>query len=270
MVRSNVRTKARRGVGAARQFIEMQIQKGVWKAGEQLPPERDLVDRFGVSRNTLRKTLKDMEAEGIISRHVGRGTYVSQPGAHMSADRGDTLFQKIQQSSPSEVMDLRLMLEPQSGELAASRATKTDLAAMEKCLRGCERAGTVAEFEDWDGRLHQTIVSAARNQLLTDIYDAINGVRHSAEWGKLKERSLTSERRALYIEQHRTIVAALSERDPERARQEIRRHLVAVGSLRGCDACAKFHIRISVIAPSLTLRKRTQGNTFAAAMEMSA
>jgi len=228
MPRSNIRTKARRSVGAARQFIEMQIEKGLWKAGEQLPPERDLVERFGVSRNTLRKTLKEMEAEGAIVRHVGRGTFVSQRDALPAAANDDPLIQKIQRSSPSEVMDLRLMLEPQSGEMAASRATMNDLAAMEKCLKGCEDAKTVAEFEDWDGRLHQTIVSSARNQLLSDIYDAINSVRHSAEWGKLKERSLTSERRALYIEQHRAIVTALNERDSERARQEIRRHLIAV------------------------------------------
>lgn len=228
VTRSNVRTKARRGVGAARQFIETQIEKGVWKSGEQLPPERDLVARFGVSRNTLRKTLKEMEADGAISRHVGRGTFVGQRPPLPTVAANDTLLRKIQQASPSEVMDLRLMLEPQSGELAASRATMNDLAAMEKCLTGCENAKTVTEFEEWDGRLHQTIVSAARSQLLSDIYDAINSVRHSAEWGKLKERSLTSERRTLYIKQHRIIVGALNERDPERARQEIRRHLVAV------------------------------------------
>jgi GntR family transcriptional repressor for pyruvate dehydrogenase complex len=233
MPRANIRTRARRSVNAARQYIEMQIEKGLWKAGEQLPPERDLVERFGVSRNTLRKTLKEMEAEGVIVRHVGRGTFVSErdslPAAPIAGpNNDDPLIRKIQRSSPSEVMDLRLMLEPQSGEMAASRATMNDLAAMEKCLKGCETAKSVAEFEDWDGRLHQTIVSSARNQLLSDIYDAINSVRHSAEWGKLKERSLTSERRALYIEQHRTIVTALQERDPERARQEIRRHLIAV------------------------------------------
>jgi DNA-binding FadR family transcriptional regulator len=58
-----------------------------------------------------------------------------------------------------------------------------DLAAMETCLKGCEDARSVAEFEEWNGRLHQTIVAAARNRLLSDIYDAINGVRRSTEWG---------------------------------------------------------------------------------------
>lgn len=228
MSRPNVRTKARRGVAAALAFIEEQIDSGAWKDGEQLPPERDLVDRFGVSRNTLRKGLVELERQGKIFRHVGRGTFVApaKPNPHSRQD--DALTQKIHRASPSEVMDLRLMLEPQSGELAASRATMDDLAAMEECLRGCENAKDVAEFEEWDGRLHQTIVASARNQLLSDIYDAINGVRRSAEWGKLKERSLTGERRAAYIRHHRAIVTALRDRDPERARQEIRQHLIAV------------------------------------------
>jgi DNA-binding FadR family transcriptional regulator len=103
-----------------------------------------------------------------------------------------------------------------------------DLAAMETCLKGCEDARSVAEFEEWNGRLHQTIVAAARNRLLSDIYDAINGVRRSTEWGKLKERSLTAERRAAYIRHHRAIVTALNERDAERVRREIRNHLIAV------------------------------------------
>lgn len=228
MPRRNVRTKARRGVVAALAFIDEQIENGVWKDGEQLPPERQLVDRFGVSRNTLRKSLKQLEAAGKISRHIGRGTFVTASRPHTRTREDDALTRKIHRASPSEVMDLRLMLEPQSGELAASRATSDDLAAMEACLKGCENAGSVSEFEEWDGRLHQTIVSAARNQLLADIYDAINGVRNSTEWGKLKERSLTAERRAAYIRHHRAIVTALTDRDAERARKEIRNHLIAV------------------------------------------
>ena len=243
--KSNIRKKARQGIAAALAFIEEQIASGVWEAGEQLPPERELVERFGVSRNTLRKGMKELEHAGKIARHVGRGTFVTRgnmipakqdPQSHQGppasgrtdAAGRDALTQKIHRASPSEVMDLRLMLEPQSGELAASRATMDDLALMEHCLRGGEEAKSVADFEEWDGRLHQTIVACARNQLLSDIYEAINGVRRTAQWGTLKERTLTSERRASYIRQHRAIVTALRERDSGRARQEIRDHLIAV------------------------------------------
>jgi len=223
---SNIRIKARHGAAAAVAFIEEQIAQGVLKEGDQLPPERELVSRFGVSRNTLRRSLKELENAGKIFRHVGRGTFVRSE--RIVVHQNDALTQKIQRSSPLEVMDLRLMLEPQSSELAATRATANDFNVMKECLKGCENAASVAEFEQWDSRLHQAIVSAARNQLLSDLYEAIDGVRRSPEWGKLKERSLTAERRTTYLRQHRAIVDALRERDAERARNETRAHLVAV------------------------------------------
>jgi DNA-binding FadR family transcriptional regulator len=76
--------------------------------------------------------------------------------------------------------------------------------------------------------LHQTIIGAARNGLLASLYDAINTVRQQPEWAKLKERTVTPDRRANYEEQHRAIVAALKERDPQAARTALRDHLLAV------------------------------------------
>lgn len=226
MTNLNSRTKARQSMTAALAFIEGEISTGAWKPGERLPAERELVERFGLARNTLRKILDRLETKGVITRHVGRGTFV----AELSADHpsSDELVRKIHRASPAEVMDIRLMLEPQSCELAAARATASDFAEMERCLRECETAKSVAAFEMWDGRLHQRIIAAARNQLLADIYDAINGVRRTAQWGKLKERSLTVERRAIYQEQHRRIVGALRQRDGEAARADIRDHLLSV------------------------------------------
>jgi DNA-binding FadR family transcriptional regulator len=186
-----------------------------------------LVERFRVARNTLRKNLDRLEACGKIVRHVGRGTFVAQLAA-TPAMNADPLLAKILRASPAEIMDVRLMIEPQAGELSAASATADDFIAMEDCLRGGESAEGISEFEEWDGRLHQTIVRAARNQLLFDIYDAINNVRKSAAWGQLKSRSLTPERRILYLAQHRSIVAALGNRDPDSVRNEIRTHLLSV------------------------------------------
>ena len=99
---------------------------------------------------------------------------------------------------------------------------------MEQCLDRGEAAKGIAEFEVWDGLLHLEILKAARNQLLIDIYDALNGVRRQAQWGKLKERTLTPERRVLYERQHRAIVAALQGRDAAAAREALVTHLLAV------------------------------------------
>lgn len=217
-----------KGAGAdAARFIEQQIDAGIWVPGQKLPTERELVARFGIARNTLRKSLEPLEVAGKIVRHVGRGTFVADAGP--AADSApDSLALRIAHASPAEIMDVRLMLEPQAGELTAARATADDFAAMEECLRGCEAAASIAEFEEWDGRLHRRIVAAARIELLVDIYDAINNARQLAAWGALKVRSLTPDRRALYQRQHGGIVAALRDRDPDLARDAIRGHLLAV------------------------------------------
>ena len=72
-----------------------------------------------------------------------------------------------------------------------------------KRFAALSKAQTLAEFEYWDGRLHQTIIAAARNGLLASLYDAINTVRLQPEWAKLKERTVTPECRATFEEQHR-------------------------------------------------------------------
>ena len=222
------------GGAAAALYIERQIDDGVWRPGDRLPTERELVERFAVARNTLRKSLDRLEASGKITRHVGRGTFVADSSPAVAANTQDTLVSKILRASPAEIMDVRLMIEPQAAELSASSATADDFAALQACLRGAEAASDVASFEKWDGQLHQRIVDAVRNQLLSDIYAAINNVRNSAAWGKLKSRSLTAERRTQYLEEHRRIVEALQSRDPDLARDLIRAHLSSVkASFRG-------------------------------------
>lgn len=206
--------------------IEHNIGSGAWPAGHQLPTERELEAALGVARNTLRKGLRQLEREGKIVRHVGRGSFVAQRPA---ADEGAApLVDRIIGSSPSEVMEVRLQLEPWAGELAAGRANAADLRYMRECVEKAGGAEDIQSFEHWDGQLHQTIIGAAKNELLARLYEAINLVRLQPEWVKLKERTLTPARRDLYQAQHTAIVEALCERDPARVGQLIREHLEQV------------------------------------------
>ncbi len=213
---------APRGLGAALAFVRRQIDEGAWRPGDRLPNERELAQRFGLARNTLRRGLGALEAEGAITRHVGRGTFVAAPAGAAGLEA------RFERASPAEIMALRLLLEPQAIELAAARATADDLVFLRDCLGRSEAASTIRGFEEWDGKLHQRIVQVARIELLCDIYAAIDAARRTAAWGKLKDRSLTPELRTRYEEQHRSIVEALVQRDAERARAEMRAHLAAV------------------------------------------
>jgi DNA-binding FadR family transcriptional regulator len=222
----NKRIRASDAIASIIETIESNIEQGLWKPGFRLPTERELELQLGVARNTLRKSLKKLEEDGKIIRQIGRGSFVAEP-----AETGNALTSLLTQvlgSSPSEVMEIRLILEPWAAGLAATRATAADLTQMRNCIAHAAVAPDVPTFEKWDGELHQTIISSAKNGLLAGLYEAINTVRHQPEWMKLKERTVTDERRAAYHRQHGEIVDALAERDPDKAARLIREHLVAV------------------------------------------
>jgi GntR family transcriptional regulator, transcriptional repressor for pyruvate dehydrogenase complex len=213
-------TPARRLLGEFRQAIESEK----WLPGKQIPAERDLSSEFGVARNTIRRALKILQDEGVIVRDVGRGTFIAETKRPHRPD----LASRIQDASPAEIMEVRLMIEPQAAELCATRANGAEMDAMAECLRNSEAVTSIAEFEMWDGLFHQALVAACHNQLLIDIYDAINAVRRKADWAKLKERVMTPARRLNTQRQHRKIMTLLRARDPRGAALEMTRHLQEV------------------------------------------
>lgn len=223
------RAKAKRGRVGLEQHVKSRIHDGTWPPGYQLPTERELVEVFGIARNTLRKALADLEREGVIERHVGRGTFVAQPdNTAGKATSAEALLARIHGASPVDVMDLRLILEPPFIEAAAMRATSRDRQQIAHCIHKSEKATGVLEFEHWDGAFHHAILAATHNQLLVDLYEAINGVRRQPEWEIMKSRSLTAERLAAYRKQHRKLFRAFMERDGVAAREAAREHLLEV------------------------------------------
>jgi DNA-binding FadR family transcriptional regulator len=214
-------TASTRLLGKFRQAIESKR----WLPGHRIPTERDLAAEFGLARNTVRRALKVLEDEGAIVRDVGRGTFVAEA---RSASHAVDLASRIQNSSPTEVMEVRLMIEPQAAELCAIRANGAELDAMAECLKRSEEVKSIADFEMWDGLFHQALLASCHNQLLIDIYDAINAVRQKADWAKLKERVMTPARRQSTQRQHRRIMAALRGRNAESAAAEMTKHLQEV------------------------------------------
>jgi len=231
-------------------LFERNIGNGAWTPGMKLPTERELEQQFGVPRNKLRKILKRLEADGKITRHVGRGSFVSgkasrggelpsivMPRANalaasklavVAANSIADLTDRIQGASPHDIMEVRMMVEPAAAELAALRATAADLAVIEQCNEASKNVEELKEFEYWDGRLHLEIVKAAKNELLSGIYEAVNSARLQPEWEKMKARSVTPQRRQNYRDHHSELVDALMDRDSKRARQVSAEHLAEV------------------------------------------
>ncbi|OGA50464.1 MAG: hypothetical protein A3F74_03390 [Betaproteobacteria bacterium RIFCSPLOWO2_12_FULL_62_58] len=216
------RTQSRAGAQRIREFITTAATDGTLAPGARLPTERELVRRFAVPRNAVRKMLAQLEAEGSITRHVGRGTFLAP---RTGAGAPQVAFDSVSNTSPAELMEARLRLEPALAELIATNATPADFERMEMCLERAERATTLDEFELWDAALHQTLATATHNRFVIRVLDMVTAVRQQAEWGKLKDRIVTPERRIKYQEEHRDIVRALKDRDAERARAYIIAHL---------------------------------------------
>jgi DNA-binding FadR family transcriptional regulator len=84
------------------------------------------------------------------------------------------------------------------------------------------------QFEVWDGALHQAIADATHNNLIKSVFLLMNKAREQGEWGSLKMKSLTPERRSAYQHEHRALVDALKDRDEERARLLTTEHLVHI------------------------------------------
>lgn len=201
------------------------LGNGRWPPGRRLPTERSLALEFGISRGGVRQVLADLEAEGRILRHVGRGTFaVDQSPAQPMAD----VMTDDRAVNPEDIMEARLLLEPALAALAVSRASERDLEEMQKLIRKGAAARTMAEFEKWDRRLHERIAAASKNDYLIGVLRAVHGLRGKPAWNRLHRRGLTMKRLATYQRQHAAIVEALTNRDPSAAEKATRAHLLTV------------------------------------------
>jgi DNA-binding FadR family transcriptional regulator len=199
--------------------------------GGRLPTERQLSIDLGVTRSSVRHALAILEAGGHISREVGRGTFLREVPPAARRDRrpaGGPGEAAVADFAPADVMTIRRLLEPPAMSLVVAWATVADLAEMQRCLDGGDRAETFEEFETWDLALHRCIMAASRSPLLVTMYGLIEAARHAQVWGDLKRRSSSQNRRSQYQADHRAIVDALRARDSARAVEAMRLHLARV------------------------------------------
>jgi DNA-binding FadR family transcriptional regulator len=182
---------------------------------------------FGVARNTIRRAMHLLEEAGTISRHVGRGTFLSPTAAGPSMA---AIVTRMEGASPADMMEVRLLLEPVSSADAAINASATQLAGIEEAHREALAATEIMDFERWDAELHHRIFACTRNELLRSIYSLLHRLRNQSPWHDMKRRSFSEERRQRYCAQHGEIVAAIMRRDPESARAATLAHLKTVES----------------------------------------
>jgi GntR family transcriptional repressor for pyruvate dehydrogenase complex len=207
------------------QQIEESVLNGSLKPGDQLPAERDLAQRLGVSRTAVREAVKTLREKGLVEAYSGRGTFVTD-GTSQAARQSFDLMVKIgQQEGSPHLAELRLILEPGIAALAAERVKDEDVTAMRDAVAVMERSQKDPEaYIEADLDFHLALAEAVANPLILSLIDSIVGL--------LREQRM----RIFNVEggpqrgqfHHKRILEAMERRDPEMARSAMRAHLEQV------------------------------------------
>jgi len=206
--------------------IKTHISNGMLKPGDCLPPERELVKEFGVSRPSLREALNSLGTMGFLGVK-GKRTFVKSVASETMQNPLSLLI-KTDTKKIFDLIEVRKALETWNAYFAAKRATVDDIALLEELIESMrktiEEHGTA--FEEQDADLHLAIARATHNTLQAHLMFTIHDT--------LKEfvgRYYTIMRDDKNIfDQHTKIVEAIKNRAPDLARREVFRHLEYVES----------------------------------------
>ncbi len=216
-------------------WVAAQIRRAILdhsiRPGEKLPAERQLAIDYGLARATVRLALMQLTKERLLIRKIGSGTYVTDQPVSGIGDIADS-------TSPLELIEARLALEPHMTHLAVLQATARDLERLGEACALAESAGSDAErFTEGDTQFHLRIAEATNNRLILWLYHQINDIRGHAQWRSMRDKVLTAERIDEYNRQHRELLAAIAARDAEGAVAIVTSHLRAARrQLLGTDS----------------------------------
>lgn len=199
------------------------IDNAGYRYNDKFPPERELCKKFGTTRTQLRHALAELEAQGRIWRHVGRGTFV---GARPVLNLQDLSYLR-DQIKPEQVMAVRLSIEPELCRLAARNAAKSDHDQLRLCHDNCCTSVDWRNYEAWDNNLHFAIARATRNQLFLYFFETLNSLRRSVVWAQPRTTSGPPADYASFHE-HSAIVEGIISGDGEGAAAVMTRHLNTV------------------------------------------
>jgi DNA-binding FadR family transcriptional regulator len=201
------------------------LQSGEVGADGKLPTERMLSERLGIGRRAIRRALEVLEAEGRVWRRQGSGTYAGLRPDGWSEHLGSI----VAGTDFMEIMEVRLRIEPQLAQLAALRAKSSDIERLYELVGKSNKSTDADAHELWDGALHRHIAQCAGNAFFLAIFDVINRVRQDAAWQTVRERARnTAGTTSLIHDQHVAIADAIAQRDPAKAEEAMRQHLLTL------------------------------------------
>jgi GntR family transcriptional repressor for pyruvate dehydrogenase complex len=207
--------------------VKTMIAEGRLKSGDQLPPERDLAEKFVVSRTSVREALRSLESLGLVEIRPGEGTFVRGISVEALVEPL-ALVMMTQREAIGELFEARRLLEPAIAGLAARRATPEEIHEMERILDEQARelaAGRTGLAQD--AQFHAAMSTASHNRAITRLVHGIMDLLTQS-----REESLNTPGRPDRSHQdHRRVLEAIVRRDAAAAEEAMRAHLVAVEAL---------------------------------------
>ena len=190
--------------------------------GAKIPTERELGDRFGVSRTVIREAIRYLAAKGVLVTQSGSGVRVADIGHEGVSESLSNFLLQRGPLDARKINEVRICLELKTVEFAATRATDEQLVGIREAserMRGLE--GQAEEASIADVFFHRTIAEATGNELFLVLVDSLSDVLLHVRRATLGDK----ERGATALKQHGRIAAALEERDVEGAVEAMRFHL---------------------------------------------
>ena len=207
------------------QQVEESILSGQLKPGDQLPAERELAVRFGVSRTAVREAVKCLREKGLVEAYTGRGTFVTNGTSQAMRQSLDLMVRVNQAEGSSHLAELRLLLEPGIAALATGRIEAQLLATMHEAVEAMDRGLSDPEaYIEADLDFHLALAEAADNPMVLSLLDSIVGLLREQR-SKIFEVDGGPERGQYH---HKRILAAIERGDAEAAREAMRAHLMQV------------------------------------------
>lgn len=226
------------------------ISEGSLVPGNRLPAERELAEMFGVSRSSLRQALKVLEIMGVISQRVGDGTYLNTAAPSILAEPLE-FFILLDGLTFHELMEARLIVEPELAARAAARATPEEVAELHQVLNLMEESREDhRRFTEGDLLFHKTIFRLAGNRvcslMFTVVHQSLERLIHLTS--QLVEPEHT-------LQLHRRIYTAIRRKDADEARRRMTEHL---------EDARELFVRASALQAQSSLQSRIGELTSAA------
>ena len=231
--------------------IEQLVLRGILRPGERLPSERELSDKLGVSRPSLREALAELQDRGLLETRAGAGVFVADVLGSAFSDALIQLFAKHDEAV-FDYLAFRRDLEGLAADRAARLGSETDLKVVDAIFQKMEAAHSKRNPDEesmLDAEFHLAIVEASHNVIMLHMMRSMFDLLRE---GVFYNRKIMFKQRATrdqLLEQHRAINAALQARDPMGAREAVRQ-LCAAGVTRGdfqarsSAACARSSGRV--------------------------